>query len=64
MCKLNDKIKGTVNVISSDPLCKDDIVWFTIVPLRGGVYQAWNSSDAALNYKKREISIYFVVRLG
>ena len=31
---LNSVIKGTVNVTSSAPPCKDDNAWFTMVPLK------------------------------
>ena len=32
--RLEDIIKGTVSVISSDPPCKDNNVRFTTVPLK------------------------------
>ena len=37
-----NSLKGTVSVISSDPLCKDANVWFTTVPLKALSDQVWN----------------------
>ena len=34
-------IKGTVNVISSEPPCKYDDAWFTTVPFKALSDQVW-----------------------
>ena len=38
---MDEILKGTVSVISSDPPCKDDNAWFTKVPLKALSDQHW-----------------------